>query len=419
MRKPDSILWTSPEAAVVTGGENTSAWSATGVSMNINDLKPGDLFVASREDNLDLVFKKGAAAVLQTRSDTVSDKLPTLRVGDVFEALQSLARAARYKTHATIIAVQGKTARTAIQSILAKAGSLHRAGRHLSLSLAGLPADGDYGVFGLSPAVRPDIAVITNCEAARRDTLFENMPPYGAVIINADDEGFIDVLSRAKAAGLTHIYSYGRSGAADVRVREMIEAGNGIRLSVDVLGDRYTFLLDSGFEYTPPVLAALMILKLTDKCIAGAMKPYANILDQKVSAGNAVTLIDPALEKAEAVFRITNMIDLGFGRQTAMLDNLATPAHKALSIKKKNLAIPSKLANLDFVYTSKGFGAVIDARAVIRENHGNAPVAPIVPDVLAPGDFVVFKDVWSRSRTALSEVLRLVPHAGKRPKNAV
>ncbi|MEL7026584.1 MAG: UDP-N-acetylmuramoyl-tripeptide--D-alanyl-D-alanine ligase, partial [Pseudomonadota bacterium] len=41
-------LWTSKEAAKATGGE-TGRWKATGVSIDTRTLKPGDLFVALKD----------------------------------------------------------------------------------------------------------------------------------------------------------------------------------------------------------------------------------------------------------------------------------------------------------------------------------------------------------------------------------
>mgnify|MGYP000445180758 CR=1 FL=1 len=419
MREHHSVIWNSEEAAIVTGGENTQPWVATGVSMNIDELQAGDLFVASKEDDLELVFQKGAAAVMQAKCMPASDKIPTLYVPETFAALQCLARAARFKSHATIVAVQGRGARVMFGDVLSKVGTTHKSGRHLSLAMASQPADIDFGVFGFSPAVQPDIAVITNCESARRDTMFENMPAHGAAIINADDDDFLSVLGRAKAAGLKHVYSYGQGNHADVRLSEIIEAGNGVRLSVDVMGDQYTFLLPLGFVYDSALLATLLVLKLTDKCLESAMRPYANILDQKTSVKNTITLADPSLEKTQAVFRVTNMIDLGMGRQTAILDNISRSAHKALTLKKAGFSVPDKLAHLDFVHTGKSVATVSNARAEIQARHGNVGLESIIPDVIVPGDFLVFKGLWNKSKTIFSEALRLTPdHRKREPANA-
>ena len=103
MSKSDSIIWTSSEAAAVTGGIAARNWCATGVSLSVSDIKPGDLFIASADDDLEQVFAKGAAAAMVSGKAEVKGDYPLLRVPGVFEALQSLASAGRYKTHGTVV----------------------------------------------------------------------------------------------------------------------------------------------------------------------------------------------------------------------------------------------------------------------------------------------------------------------------
>lgn len=416
----DEIVWNAQEASVVTGGENSQEWSATGISMNINEVTPGDLFVASPDDDLDLVFKKGAAAVMMARGSGGHDLMPVMKVTGIYEALQGLAKAARFRTHATVISVQGKEARISIQNLLSKAGKVHAAGRHLSLALAGLPVDVDYGVFGSSPAVKPDVAIITDSSMANRDTLFQTMSGQGSVFVNADDESFLSVVARAKAAGVPHVYTYGAREGLDAHVISNLEADNGSRVSVSLLGEDYTFLLPKGFDFNASILAALLVLKVTDKCLVSAIESFAS-LEKSSTEDEGVMLIDPSqAPQYQAAFRITNMIDLGFGRQTAILDNIARGAMARaensgrLSVSlKKGFAIPARLANLNFVYTSKGNGTLTDAKAVIQERHRDSAVESIAPEVVAPGDFLVFKNVWDSSKSALSEALRIVPEGNK------
>lgn len=410
MTQKPTIIWDSTEAAVVTGGSNSAPWCATGIALKLEDIKPGDLFVASREDDLEQVFQKGAAAVMLAGGVGDTAHLPALRVGNAFEALQSLARAARFRTHATIVAVQGKDSRASIQAMLENVGSTHCGGRHLSLGMAGLPNDVEYGVFGLSPMVQPDIAVITHCEQARRDTLFENMSANATVIINGDEgDESLAVIARAKAAGIAHVYTYGLHAQADISVTQSVQAQNGQQVSVQILGEVHEMMMPPMFDIGGAWLAGLMVLHLTDRVVQ-ENRLYAGVQDK----GSNVQFINPlqGQERAgQAVFKITNMIDLGFGQQTAMLDNVAQSADKPITLHKKGLAIPRKLDSLNFVYTSKKFATVSNARAAISETHKGKRIESIVPDVLMPGDFVVFKNIWGQSKNFVSEALRLVPDA--------
>ncbi|MEM7679800.1 MAG: hypothetical protein AAF182_02200 [Pseudomonadota bacterium] len=419
------VVWGSQEAEVVTGGKSSQPWQATGISMNINDIQPGDLFVASPQDDLDVVFKSGAACVMTDFGDGSHPNLPVLKVSGVYEALKGLARAARFRTHARVIAVQGKEAREEIQSILRLSGSVHAAGRHLSLSLAGLPDLVDYGVFGASPNVAPDVAVITDCEMAHRDTLFEMMPKHSAVLVHVEGEAAYSVISRAKAAGVEHIYTFSTGikadATVDAQVVDMCEAQNGVRVVLSLMGAVEELVLPKGITFTPAMMAAFLTLKLSDKSVQAVTK---RMKAMRAADLGPVSLIDPSMQsKEQAAFRITNMIDLGFGNQTAVLDNIAKDRVNAAQINtqrsslslKKGFVIPPRLANLNFVYTSKGMNTLSDAKAVIQKRHKGARVESITPDVLMPGDFLVFKDVWDESKAALSEALRIVPD-GSSPK---
>lgn len=399
------ILWTSQEAAIVTGGTSTQDWCATGIAIAMEDLKPGDLYIATQDDDLAAVFAKGAVAAVVTGSVDGRGSLPLLKVGDVFEALQALAGAARYRTHALIVSVQGRTARAVVHDILARAGRVHEGGRHLSLGMANLPDDVDFGLFGSSPAVRPDIAIITNCAGANRDTLFETMPVSGSVIINADEgEASLGVIARAKAAGIQNIFTYGRALSADACLASLVQADNGTRVCVNILGEAMTFVSNAREDFSPVALAGFLVLKLAQLDMPAAVCGNEDEVAAHRATGS-VTLIDPALKNGpQALFKVTNMIDLGFGRQTAILDNMGFGAASA-----GYLAIPRRIATLDVLYTGKKAGTVANAQAALQDRHRNARIEPIATEVLAPGDFLVFKKAREGSKAIFAEALRLIP----------
>jgi hypothetical protein len=422
MSGKEAILWTSTEAAAVMGGISEGAWHATGVSINMESLRPGDLYFATRDDDLEQVFAKGAGAAVIAGGTGSDLPWPVLKVRDVFGALQTLAAAARYRTHGTIIAIQGKRARQAAGAVLAKAGRLHEGGRHVSLGLANLPEDVDYGLFALSPAVRPDIAVISDCADHGGDALFATMPASGGVIINGDDERHVAVAARAKAAGIKNIFICGMVAGADARIRERINAGNGCRIRANIAGEELSFLLPHAFD-CGGVMAALLVLKLTGKPLAPALQAFESAY-RLIASFESVTLIEPAqreknAEKAQAVFKIRNMIDWGFGRQTAVLDNLAGAGRAGLSFTAGDFSIPDRKERIDFVYTGRKPGAVPNARTAIAQKYKNLALEPIAPDVLVPGDFLVFREIWHSSKAVFSEALRLIPDRKMKKPNAL
>ncbi len=411
MSKTNSIIWTSAEASAVTGGTSTREWCATGVSLNAAEIKPGDLYIATKDDDLEHVFSKGAAAAMVSNAAETAGDWPLLKVASVFEALQALAAAGRYKTHGTIVSVPSCKARAAIHDLFIKTVSVYEGGRHFSAGMAGIPEDVEYGLFGSSPAVRPDIAVIANCSATNSDAIFEAMPAHGSAIIHANGDEFLSVVARAKAAGVQNIFIYGTQPHADARICESLQAGNGTRLSINVLGEALSFVVPAHLGSDPAFVAGLLILKLTGKKLSKAIKTFELSFAEETALASSVALLDPAINP-QAVFRVKNMIDLGFGRQTAVLDGLVhsvqNSVHRALGWPKKDLEIPSRFASLDFVYTSRKFSAVPNAHEAIKARYKNAQIETIAPDVIAPGDFLVFKDMQKQKSAAFSEALRLV-----------
>ena len=93
-----NVLWTATDAAAATGGTNTGAWSAQGVSIDSRSVLPGDLFVALKGPKYDAhdfvasAIDKGAAAAMVAKTATGAAK-PLLVVADTQTGLEDLGRA--------------------------------------------------------------------------------------------------------------------------------------------------------------------------------------------------------------------------------------------------------------------------------------------------------------------------------------
>ncbi|HTO40472.1 MAG TPA: UDP-N-acetylmuramoyl-L-alanyl-D-glutamate--2,6-diaminopimelate ligase, partial [Rhizomicrobium sp.] len=116
----DGALWTSAEAAQATLGEASAPFGVRALSIDTRTLQPGDLFVALKGDNRDghdfvaAAFERGASAAL------VSRDIPgvALNVANTQRGLEDLARAARARSEANIIAVTGSAGKTTTKEIL-------------------------------------------------------------------------------------------------------------------------------------------------------------------------------------------------------------------------------------------------------------------------------------------------------------
>ncbi len=200
-------LWTSHDAAYATGGTVNARWSASGISIDTRTLREGDLFVALKGPAFDghdfaaEALQRGAAAVMVGRE--VESDGAQLLVDDTLQALRDLARAARARSQARIIALTGSVGKTsakeALRHLLSRQGSTHASAASFNnhwgapLSLALLPETAKYAVFELgmnhpgeieplSLLVRPHVALITNVSAV-------HLGPLGS----------LDAIARAKA----------------------------------------------------------------------------------------------------------------------------------------------------------------------------------------------------------------------------
>ena len=265
-------LWTSAEAEAATLGKASRAFSVNGLSIDTRTLKEGDLFVALQGDNRDghnfvraaFDAKAGAAMVAHT-SDVPG---PLLTVGHTQRGLEDLARAARARSNAKILAVTGSAGKTTTKEILRLAcnalGRTHASAASYNnhwgvpLSLASLPRDAEYGIFevgmnhfgelrNLVSLVKPHVALITTiapahleffgtCEAIAdaKSEIFEGLLPGGAALIPADSPYAERLKARARQAQVSRIVSFGSSG--DARLVSFAPDGEGMRVKADILG---------------------------------------------------------------------------------------------------------------------------------------------------------------------------------------
>lgn len=113
-----------------------------------------------------------------------------------------------------------------------------------------------------------------------------------------------------------------------------------------------------------------------------------------------------------AAFSVNKVVDVGNGRQTVFLDHLEHPEEKTLPHRRPSanneLAIPFKMGNLDFVYISRRVPAVRDVGVLISELYKDAKIVRIVPDVVCPGDILVFRNDYQERTIKMVDALRVI-----------
>src|SRR6202011_786660 len=233
--------------------------AVTGLSIDSRTIAAGEAYFAIKGDVHDghdfvmAALKAGAAlAVVETaqRGKFASDA-PLLVVDDVLAALVDLARAARARLNAQVIAVTGSVGKTstkeALRRVLGGQGETHASTASFNnhwgvpLSVARCPASARFAIFeiGMNHAgeieplvklVRPHVAIITTVEpvhleffagieaiADAKAEIFEGVEAGGAVVLNRDNSQFARLERRANELGIDRVVSFGAEEKSDAR----------------------------------------------------------------------------------------------------------------------------------------------------------------------------------------------------------
>ncbi len=118
--------------------------------------------------------------------------------------------------------------------------------------------------------------------------------------------------------------------------------------------------------------------------------------------------VAPKKQPKGVVFRVGNMIDLGIGRQTVMLEHVDYPELLHKKTANGDVQIPFRMGSLDFVYTSPKKPAMRNVKKLISTLYDKEQVKEIVADVLSPGDLLVFKQDEETQGIKMVEALRVV-----------
>lgn len=467
-----AVLWNRDDVVRAVdgkiGGEGT-VWRAYGVSINTRTLKDGDLFIALKGDSMDghdfvkTAFDSGAvAAIVSHAPKGLEGDARLVIVADTFKALEQLGQAGRTRTAAKILGITGSVGKTGTKEMarvaFAACGRTHAsAASHnnhwgVPLSLSGMPADTDFGIFemgmnhageirGLTTQVRPDIAIITTVAdvhiehfgsvaaiAQAKAEIFEGLSAGGVAVLPRDNAHFDVLRDAARMAGAQRILSFGEDDRADARLVSCLLASNGTRVQAEILGEAVAFTLQiAGKHIAVNALAVLLAVAVAGGDVQAAAKALQGIEALKGrgkreyiggrDAANPITLIDESYNASpvamKAAFKVLAMIDPGRGgRRIAILGDMLELGADGPRLHAE-LAMPIQAAGIDLVYTC---GALMKNLhdALPEQNRGghrkdSQELATIVPDVLSPGDVVLVKGSNGSKMDVVVEAMRKIP----------
>ncbi len=400
-------LWTSAAMAEAMRASIQGALpdAVSGLSIDSRTIAPGEAYFAIKgevHDGHDFVaaaLKAGAAlAVVETaQREKFAPEAPLLVVEDVLAGLVDLARAARARLQAQVIAVTGSVGKTstkeALRRVLGAQGETHASAASFNnhwgvpLSLARCPASARFAIFeiGMNHAgeieplvkmVRPQVAVITTVEpvhleffagigaiADAKAEIFEGLEPGGAAVLNRDNSQFARLQRQARKLGISRVVSFGADEKSDARLLDVSLHAACSAVHANILGHDVTYKLGMpGRHMAMNSLAVLAAASLVGADLARAALSLSQIEPAagrgarralQVANGEA-TLIDESYNanpaSMAAALQVLGRAAVGpHGRRIAMLGDMLElgPTSAALH---RGLKEAIKANHIDLVY---------------------------------------------------------------------
>ncbi len=438
-----TALWTSTELRAATSGALAAECAVKGVSIDSRSIAPGDIFIALRDqrDGHDFVadaLARGAmAAMVDHAPQGVVDTAKLLMVGDTLAGLTALGAAGRALAMARVVGVTGSVGKTTTKEMLRVAlgafGATHAsAASHnnhwgVPLTLARLPRDAAFAVIEmgmnnrgeiapLSRLAQPQIGIITSIGtahigllgsqaaiAAEKGDIIAGIAPGGTAILPADSAFAVELVARARDAGLA-VLTHGEAAGADARLLSYQASPEGGMAEIVLAGQHIALRLTTPGRHVAlnacAVLAAVQALGLSPEKGAEALASFtagagrgalrrirvaggeALLIDDSynasvasVRAGLAVLAAQPAKRR---IFAFGDMLELG----------AEGPAQHAV-------LAPDAAQNSDLVFCcgplSKNLFDALPAHQRGGHFPDSAALAPALRAALQPGDAVLVK----------------------------
>ena len=457
-------LWTATEAARATGGDTTTEWTCAGITSDSRRCRAGDLFVAlagPRFDGHDFAadaLERGAAAALVARRPAgVGDEAPLLVVDDTLAALTRLARAARERSRARIIAVTGSVGKTgtkeALKLVLSAEGPTYASpasyNNHwgVPLSLAALPRNARFGIFEiamshpgeiapLAQLVRPDVAVITTVKAVHMEffsslaavadakaEIFDGMAESGIAVLNKSNPFHHQLSTAARTRGIRRIVWFGDHPRADVRLVNVDIGAESSAVVADVDGTSVSY--DIGAPGRHWVTLSLAVLGTVLAAGGDVARAAAGLAEQRPLSGRgerrrvaldggAITLIDESYNANPAsmcaAIEVLGVSEPGpGGRRIAVLGDMLELGSAATTLHA-GLAETLTGAGIDLVFTVGPNMAHLRAAlpAAMRAGHAERSDDIVAPAAAAAtaGDVFMVKGSFGTRMNVVVAALR-------------
>jgi UDP-N-acetylmuramoyl-tripeptide--D-alanyl-D-alanine ligase len=474
-----SALWTLDALKSATGARLSGApgREVLGISIDSRTIAPGEVFFAIKGDRVDgheyvaKALERGAAVavVAEDRLTSMPANAPLAIVPDVLDALRALARAARERSAAKVIAVTGSAGKTgtkdALRLALSREGETHASTASFNnhwgvpLSLARLPSSVRFAVFELgmnhageieplAKLVRPHVAVITTIEAVHLEffsgieaiadakaEIFLGLEAGGSAVLPSDNSQFGRLASAARAAKVGQIVGFGEDQGAEARLVDVALKPDCSTVRARILGDDVTYKVGApGKHLVLNSLAVLAAVKIVGGDLAMAALALADLVPPtgrgrrvKLDVGGGKALLidesynaNPAsMEAALQLLRDTPVQE--GGRRIAVLGDMLEMGQFSEKLHRE-LAKPVREAGVDLVclagpemkHLQDELG---DTLTVVYRDTAGA-MADYLVDAVSAGDVVMIKSSlgigFGRVVKALLDKYPALPDSGRK-----
>ena len=446
-----SALWSVDAMAMAMHADRAGSLpsNVAGISIDSRTLAKSDAFFAIQGENRDGhefvggALKAGAGlAVVARGQEQRFSGAPLLIIPDVLEGLRDLARAARARLHARVVAVTGSVGKTgtkeALRLALSANGETHASvssyNNHwgVPLSLARCLESVKYAVFEigmnhageitpLTKLVRPQVAIITTIEpvhleyfgslekiADAKPEIFAGIEKGGATVLNRDNGQYERLVAAAETAGVGRIVSFGAHDGADARLLRVSLQADSSTIEARILGQPVTYRLGvPGRHLVLNSLAALAAASLVGADLALAALALNNLKPASgrgartllTVPGGAVLLIDESYNANPASMRaaiaLLGQAEVGdCGRRIAVLGDMLELGPTGAQLHGA-IAEAVEAAKIDLVYCSGPLMRALWEALPSRVRGGYAETAAgletTVLDAIRAGDAVMVK----------------------------
>lgn len=430
-----------------------SGFRAADISIDSRTIKPGEMYVAIRGDNLDGhdfvedAFKKGACGVIVDR-DWKGAFLPQhsyFVVDNTLDALQQLGAYARKRSAAKIVAVTGSVGKTTVKEwlneVLSHFGitvaSQKSFNNHwgVPLSLAKLRRDAQFGVFEigmnhpgeiapLSEMVQPHVACVTTVAEAHlgqmgslqaialeKSKIFSGLTEGGIAVIDADNPFSNFLKERAFECSASSVIGAGISDTADIKIIHY--EINAKKQQAHIVAK----IFDEDVAYTIPFVGehhirnSMIVLGIC-KALGLSVSRACTVLSKLkaiggrgaietlvLPSGTEITLIDDAYNANPSSMRaglsVLKKVDpKGYGRRIAILGDMRELGDMSNEMHK-NLHGSLEDAKADLLitvgdYIKKLYELMPSEKRIGHFNSYELAVAPMM-ETLQDGDVVFIK----------------------------